>query len=156
MAKRERRPLNDPDPDPKADIASLIDVSFLLLIYFLVTSTLQKKETDLGMVLPSNQPTSTANFEIDPMTIKIDALGQILVNKEAVEPAGDTRDMPNLLERLTSYKTLAEATGQKPIVIIAADDGAKQQRFIDVINVLTDKNVQITSVTITGFQNNKS
>lgn len=154
MATRERRPLNEPDPEPKADIASLIDVSFLLLIYFLVTSTLQKKETDLGMVLPSNQPASTANFEIDPMTIKIDALGQILVNKEAVEPAGDNRKLPQLLERLTSYRTLADASGQKPIVIIAADDTAKQQRFIDVINVLAE--VKITSVTITGFQNNKS
>ncbi|CAN5381427.1 hypothetical protein BH23VER1_BH23VER1_35360 [soil metagenome] len=154
MATREREPLNEPDPEPKADIASLIDVSFLLLIYFLVTSTLQKRETDLGMVLPSNVPASTAEFTIDPMPITIDPQGQILIRDELVEEANDNRELPNLLDRLRSYHTLAEASGEKPIVIISADDTAKQQRFIDVVNVLSE--VGITSVTITGFRNPSS
>jgi hypothetical protein len=36
---------------PALDISSLIDVCFLLLIYFLVTSTITPRETDLGMAL---------------------------------------------------------------------------------------------------------
>ncbi|QQL43946.1 biopolymer transporter ExbD [Sulfuriroseicoccus oceanibius] len=38
--------------EPGLDISSLIDVSFLLLIYFLVTTTLKPKEVDLGFRLP--------------------------------------------------------------------------------------------------------
>jgi len=34
-------------------IASLIDVVFLLLIYFMVTSSLKKSEADLGITLPT-------------------------------------------------------------------------------------------------------
>ena len=55
MAKRKRyRP--DGDNDPELDISSLVDVAFLLLIYFLVTSTLRPDETDLSIVLPSQVP----------------------------------------------------------------------------------------------------
>ena len=49
MAKKKRyRP--DGDNDPELDISSLVDVAFLLLIYFLVTSTLRPDETDLSIV----------------------------------------------------------------------------------------------------------
>ncbi len=36
------------DIGAELDISSLIDVTFLLLIYFLVTSAIQVRETDLG------------------------------------------------------------------------------------------------------------
>ena len=35
-------------------IAPLIDVVFLLLIYFMVTSSLKKSEADLGITLPGS------------------------------------------------------------------------------------------------------
>ena len=35
-------------------IAPLIDVVFLLLIYFMVTTTLIKKEADIEAILPAN------------------------------------------------------------------------------------------------------
>ena len=41
------------DDEPGLDISSLIDVCFLLLIYFLVTTTIQPREQDLRMSLPA-------------------------------------------------------------------------------------------------------
>jgi hypothetical protein len=41
------------------------------------------------------------------------------------------------------------------MVIIAADDAAKGQRFVDVLNALADKTVNINRVTITGFSEDK-
>jgi biopolymer transport protein ExbD len=38
------------------------------------------------------------------------------------------------------------------MVIIAADDASKGQRFVDVLNALSDKQVDIRNVTITGFK----
>ena len=45
------------------------DVSFLLLIYFLVTQTLDPKEADLGMTLPTTDSSSASEVEIDQMTM---------------------------------------------------------------------------------------
>ena len=56
-----------------------------------------------------------------------------------------------LLDRLKTYAESAALTDSKPMVIIAADDAAKGQRFIDVLNALADEAVGISNVTITGF-----
>lgn len=148
MSRRIRFQL-EPDDAPELDVASLVDIAFLLLIYFLITSTLQKRETDLGMILPADTPTNTP-FKIDPMTIKIRKDGEVLINKELVEPAGDKRPLPKLRERLTDYKQVADHSDQKPVVIVDAEDDSKQQRFVDVIDTLAA--VKIKNVTITGFR----
>ena len=40
------------EESPALEIASLIDMVFLLLIYFMVTASLVKSEGDLGIKLP--------------------------------------------------------------------------------------------------------
>lgn len=139
------------EPDPELDMSSLIDVSFLLLIYFLVTSTLDPKEADLGMTMPTSQ-SGSAPVEIDQMTIEVNNAGHIVLNEEVLDTDPDSREVPLLLDRLRTYAESANLTNSKPLVVIAADDAAKGQRFIDVLNTLADKSVNITNVTISGFK----
>ncbi len=139
------------EADPELDMSSLIDVSFLLLIYFLVTSTLDPKEADLGMTMPTNNSSGSAEVEIDQMTVEVNSSGHIVLNDEVLDTDPATREVPMLLDRLRTYAESARLTDSKPMVIIAADDAAKGQRFIDVLNALADKDVGISNVTITGF-----
>jgi len=133
-------------------MSSLIDVSFLLLIYFLVTSTLDPKEADLGMTMPTSQSDGSSNVEIDQMTVEVNNLGHIVLNEEVLDTDPALRDVPLLLDRLKTYAESARLTDSKPMVIIAADDAAKGQRFIDVLNALADEGVGIKNVTISGFK----
>lgn len=132
-------------------MSSLIDVSFLLLIYFLVTSTLDPKEADLGMTMPTNNSDGSSEVEIDQMTVEVNSSGHIVLNDEVLDTDPATREVPMLLDRLKTYAESAALTDSKPMVIIAADDAAKGQRFIDVLNALADEAVGISNVTITGF-----
>lgn len=127
---------------PTLDISSLIDVSFLLLIYFLVTSTLEPRESDLSMELPTDSGPSS-NIKIDPLKIRLTQSGEISIAEQLM---ADDRSMEAELDR---YKELTDATGNKPIVIISADDEATQQRFVDLLNALA--RVGITTVTLSGF-----
>jgi biopolymer transport protein ExbD len=68
---RHRKYEAEEDAEPGLDISSLIDVCFLLLIYFLVTSTITPRESDLGMALPAANP-STEQPEIEPLFIRIE------------------------------------------------------------------------------------
>lgn len=139
------------EKDPELDISSLIDVSFLLLIYFLVTSTLRKDETDLSIVLPTQVPTDSPD-PVDPIAINLEADGSVTYDGEVVAgPSNGSKEdkLPQLRDRLKSYKELADASGNKPMVIIAAADDGKTQRFIDVVNALAS--VKINSITMTGF-----
>jgi biopolymer transport protein ExbD len=140
------------ETDPTLDMSSLIDVSFLLLIYFIVTSTLDPKEADLGMTMPTTQSGSSAEVEIDQMTVQVNSSGHIVLNEEVLDTDPETRDVPLLLDRLKTYAESAKLTDSKPMVIIAADDAAKSQRFIDVLNALSDPKVGIHNVTISGFK----
>ncbi len=140
------------EADPTLDMSSLIDVSFLLLIYFIVTSTLDPKEADLGMTMPTSQSSNSAQVEIDQMTVEVNSSGHIVLNDEVLDTDPAVREVPLLLDRLKTYAESARLTDSKPMVIIAADDAAKGQRFIDVLNALADTSVGINNVTITGFK----
>ena len=133
-------------------MSSLIDVSFLLLIYFLVTSTLDPKEADLGMTLPTTDSSSASDVEVDQLTIKVENSGLITVNDDALDADPTVREVPLLFDRLKQYVQTADMLGSKPVVVISAEDQSKGQRFIDVLNTLSHEDINITNVTITGFK----
>lgn len=140
------------ESDPALDISSLIDVCFLLLIYFIVTSTITPRESDLGMALPAANP-STEQPEIDPLFIRIEASGTIYTGVGAAQQAMDSdtsvRELPLLRSQLDIYSSAAKAANSKPLVQIYADGDATQQRVIDVLNALAG--VGISSVTFTDL-----
>mgnify|MGYP000961320276 CR=1 FL=1 len=142
MSRKKTMPKEEMD-NPALDISSLIDVSFLLLIYFLVTSTLEPRESDLSMELPTESG-QTSNIKIDPLKIRLTQSGEVSIADQVM--ANDAA----MEDELDRYKELTDATGNKPLVIISADDEAKQQRFIDLMNALA--RVGITTVTLSGFK----
>lgn len=132
--------------DPALDISSLIDVSFLLLIYFLVTSTMEPRESDLSMEMPTDSGRASS-IQIDPLKIRLTAAGQVTIADQVM---ADDGQMEAELDR---YKQLTDATNKKPLVIVSSDDDAKQQRFIDLMNALAK--VGITTITLSGFEKGK-
>jgi len=138
------------DPDPVLDMSPMIDLSFLLLIYFIVTSTLEPTEADLSMSMPTSMGEGS-QVEVDMMTVQVNPAGHVVLNDEVLDTDPTSREVPMLLDRLRTYVESAKLTDSEPMVIIAADDAAKGQRFVDVLNALADPTVKIEKVTITGF-----
>jgi biopolymer transport protein ExbD len=140
------------DATPELDISSLIDVCFLLLIYFLVTSTITPRETDLGMSLPAANP-SNEQPKIEPMFIRVDAAGVIYTGvgagQQQLDQDASSRDVPLLDSQLDLYSAAARSAGSNPLVQVFVDPGATQQRVIDVLNSLAGAG--ISSVTFTDL-----
>ena len=141
-----------PEEPCTLDMSPMIDMSFLLLIYFIVTSTITPRESDLGMALPAASP-STQQPDIEPMFIRIEANGAIFTgvgpSQQAMDSDVSVREMPLLKGALDMYSSAARAANSKPLVQIYADGGATQQRVIDVLNALAG--VKINSVTFTDL-----
>ena len=150
MARHKRQQL-DPDEEPALDISSLIDVCFLLLIYFLVTSTIKPRESDLGLQLPGPASETSDPPEIEPMLIHIEGSGAIYTgaDKQPMDMDGSSREVPLLDAALKFYKQGVDAAGEKPLVQIYATDESHHQRVIDVLNSLAG--VGISSVTFTDL-----
>jgi len=135
---------------PELDTSSLIDVSFLLLVYFLVTSTLDPREADLGMTMPTTGRTHEAPV-IDHMFVRVNDAGHVLLENEVLDTDAHSRDVPLLLDRLRTYAESARLIGSEPTVILSAADGADGQRFVDVLNALADPGVAIHKVSLRDF-----
>lgn len=142
------------ESNPALDISSLIDVCFLLLIYFLVTSTITPRETDLGMDLPANNP-SKEMPPIAPMFIQVDRNGAIFVGVPPVQQQMDVdvsvQAVPLLSAELRSYANAARTSKDQPLVQIYVDGQTNYQRVIDVLNALAAPDVNIKSVTFTDL-----
>ena len=147
---RHRKYEAEQEADPALDISSLIDVCFLLLIYFIVTSTITPRESDLGMSLPAANP-STEQPEIEPLFIKIDPGGAIFsgvgTSQQPMDSDPTVRDLPLLKSQLDLYSSAAKAANTKPLVQVWADGEATQQRVIDVLNALAGAGINTVTFT---------
>ena len=132
-------------------MSSLIDVSFLLLIYFLITSTLDPKEADLVSSIKPERPTVVEGGMPSPISIGISADGIVSVDGEVLDADVTRRELPNLREKLNWARQafqLSNPTGSYG-VIVRADNEATGQRFIDVMNCLAETG--INNVALDGF-----
>lgn len=108
-------------------IAPMLDVMFVLLMFFMVMAGQQVKEAELGVSVPGGgQPSTTAKT---PVTIRIAPDGVVTFNDTPVDSRED-REMPRLRARL---KNLIEAFAEQS-VIIRPNDRAPYQRVVDVLN----------------------
>jgi biopolymer transport protein ExbD len=149
---RHKKYSHENTADPELDISSLIDVCFLLLIYFIVTSSVTIRESDLGMSLPAASPGSVQP-KIEPMFIRVDAAGVIYTGVDAgqqqLDQDASVREVPLLDSQLDLYAAAARSAGSTPLVQVYVDPGTTQQRVIDVLNSLAGAG--ISSVTFTDL-----
>jgi len=132
------------------DISSLIDVSFLLLIYFVVSSSIMATEQDVNMELPDVSP---VQLKREPLFIKVNQEGVILMgagsNAEVLDSDLSNRSVPLLSQRLEAYKMGCDLAGESPMIQMGIHGDATQQRVLDCINALSKHDIR--SVTFTDL-----
>jgi biopolymer transport protein ExbD len=114
-------------------IAPLIDVVFLLLIYFMVSSTLKRTEADLTLALPGSVSQSNEIQMPDEQIIEVMADGTIVLNNKAYT-AQDKSDLAKLEFTLLRYQQASVLSKTKAMITIAADDDSVHERVVDVLN----------------------
>jgi biopolymer transport protein ExbD len=119
--------------EPELSMAPLIDMTFLLLIYFICTCSLIMPEADLGIRLPGMVAQSTTVDMPDEQMIEVRENGQVFLNDREYDSAA-SQELPDLLRTLRQYKAASEAAGNQALITIWADDKAVHQRVIDVMN----------------------
>jgi biopolymer transport protein ExbD len=105
-------------------IAPMLDILFVLLLFFMVSAGSQKHEASIVTQLPGSGPGGSVSMQIG-----IDEDGQVSI---AGSPVGgpDDSQLQELVDRL---KTAVAQDANRPIVITPTRS-TKQQRVIDVLN----------------------
>jgi biopolymer transport protein ExbD len=148
---RHKKYLAADEPDPSLDISSLIDVCFLLLIYFIVATTIQKSEMDLVHNLPTQNTIDPEMPLITPLFLKLDAQGAVYAgthaNQQLLDSDSEQRSLPLLTGLLKLYASSALIGDKLPLVQLWVDGEASQQRVIDVLNALAGEGIHSVAIT---------
>lgn len=127
----------------------MVDVAFLLLIFFLVATTIMPREGDLLMTTPTHK----GNVETPtlPIYLEIADDGSIWWGEEGsrLPVASDDRRLPELVSLLEPAVEAVRAGGEDPPIMLKVADGVDQQSFINVMDALAT--VNMTQVWLTDF-----
>ncbi len=128
--KRRRR---QTAPAVEVPMGPMIDMVFLLLVFFMVSARPLKPEADIPIGLPGAAAQEEPLDVPDEHTLVIRADGSLHLNEEAVAEAADTV-LDDLHRRLFRLQEAARLAGSELLVTLAPDDAARHQRLIDVLN----------------------
>ena len=134
------------EPDTSADInlTPLIDVVFLLLIFFMVTTTFSR-EAEIKLKLPEADTAETASKDDLSVTIQISDIGQYAIQGPDDEAP---RELINSSED-TLRRAIEKAAGdqKEPIIVIRADQLATHQSVVLAMNAA--RNLGFFQITFT-------
>ena len=131
--------------DEELQMAPLIDCVFLLLIFFMVTSSLHKFESDLGIQLPGRVAQSEQLMMPDEQVIEILDDGRVMLNNQFYD-SPEARDMPELTAVLVRFKQSCDLAKVRPLLTVQASGKSKHERMIDVFNAASGANIKNVSI----------
>jgi len=118
-------------------LTSMIDVVFLLLIFFLVTSEYEDEEQRLKIVLPTASSATPMTRKPREIVIDVDPEGKVFLRGQAVELEE--------LERLLTAAVSENPTNQS--AIIRADGATSFQPVVSVMDICNRTGISDYSVT---------
>lgn len=124
------------DGDIGFQIAPMVDVVFVLMLFFMASAGSQVVEKELNMNLPAGKSTSQA--AVTPIVIEIGSDGQVSMNNKSY---GEPKDK-NLTELRGWLTNAIDTFGDKDPVIIRPNPDAKHERIVDVLNAATAAKVK--------------
>ena len=156
MARKETTKLNPP-PDASFPLSSMIDVVFLLLIFFLVTQKPITEEVMINVELPAPDMSTVAADPLIPITIDVDQYSRDTIDElDARLAALSDRDDPNEVlkderlyysfngsapmevARLRERLAAVAAADANSTIIIKCDPNVKYRKLIRVLDLCSE------------------
>lgn len=128
-------------------IAPMIDVVFVIMLFFMVMAGAVKTERELNTKLPGTVETSEPTDFVDEAVINISDLGEVMLNDEPMDSAAN-KQMPMLRATLLRAKQGSDAAKSQLMVTIVSDPEAKYSRTIDVLDALANAQIENVSFTV--------
>lgn len=131
-------------------IAPMIDVVFVIMLFFMVKVGARQTETEIKSKLPGSAETSTSVEGLEPLeeSIMIDQDGVISHNDEILDPGSvKDGDLAQLKDRMKRLAEQGKADKTPVIVTVSTQPDTKYSRVVNVLNSL--QYAGITNMTFT-------
>ncbi len=124
---------DDHDSNISFQIAPMVDVVFILMLFFMSSAAMQVREQELSTNMPG---TAASPDDAPPMTLEIQVSANGLIAagaQDAVAPVDSPTDT-ELNELQSKVKFVVERDREKHAIIVNPDGDALHQRIMDVLN----------------------
>jgi biopolymer transport protein ExbD len=147
--QKKRREVEQEQMAVGFQIAPMIDVVFVIMLFFMVMVGSVKVERELKSQLPGLAPPSAdAPQEMpDEIIVGVEETGSVTLNEEEFDTPTDKK-LPNFTSTLMRLKQEADNRNAKVIVTIQAEEQATYERVIDVLNALAVAKVANVTFTV--------
>lgn len=142
-----KMPIQQANPDVGFQIAPMIDVVFVILVFFMALAAQIKIEQILQTKLPGVAVASTTTEFVDEQILQVAEDGEVSLNEESYDSA-QSRELPQLTGTLLRLKSSSDAAKSKLVVTLISHPESPYYRTIDVLNALAISG--ITNVTFTS------
>jgi biopolymer transport protein ExbD len=126
MNLRSRAPIHHPG----IQLAPLVDVLLLLLIFFLLTWNAARNENELDVKVPKASAAKEKSAPIGDVIVNVKADGSVVVNRRNLSSA----ELADLLKSLVQLNA-------EQAVVIRGDEAGAYKSIINVLNVCTDAGI---------------
>jgi biopolymer transport protein ExbD len=126
------------DGDIGFQIAPMVDVVFVLLLFFMASAGSQIVEKELNINLPSGRAASKPGPPPTPIIIDVAANGQVQLNAKLMDTP-TSKELPGLRDW---FKNTIDRYGDKDPVIIRPAPETKHGRVMDVLNAASSAGVK--------------
>jgi biopolymer transport protein ExbD len=126
MNLRRHAPLHHPG----IQLAPLVDVLLLLLIFFLLTWNAARTENELDVKVPKASAAKEKSAPIGDVVVNVKTDGNVVVNRR-------TLSRPELTELLKSLIQL----NSEQAVVIRGDEAGAYKNIVDVLNICTEAGI---------------
>src|SRR5215213_2587853 len=125
------------DGDIGFQIAPMVDVVFVLMLFFMASAGSQIVENELNISLPSGAQKTSSSTAPTPIVINITPDGQVTANDQNFGTPTD-RTLLTLREYL---KSALEVGSDDPVIIRPGRD-TRHERIVDVLNAAAASGVK--------------
>ncbi len=142
--KRSHRRRHSSEVNLGFQIAPMIDVVFVILLFFMVKAGDIQVENSHVTKLPGTVESDTPADMPDEIAVIVEDDGQVYLNDDPLD-SPESSALPEFASSLNQLRESADATKSQVLVTIYANELARYQRVVDVLDALT--RAQITNVT---------
>ena len=126
MNLRSHAPLQHPG----IQLAPLVDVLLLLLIFFLLTWNAARNENELDVKVPKASAAKEKSAPVGDVVVNVKADGNVVVNSRTLTGA----ELTDLLKSLVQLNS-------EQAVIIRGDEAGAYKNIIGVLNICTEAGI---------------
>lgn len=125
-------------------IAPMVDIIFILILFFMCSAGMIQTERQLSIALPGTVSQDTPLTMPDEQLIEIMSSGQVMLNGSALD-SPTSQEMSELKALLMRYKQSSDSMQTPALATVMPDPRCEYQRIVDVLNACAV--ARITNVT---------